>query len=200
MRGKQKKRVLEVLFSHHLGWVKMEAQVVMAVLILSWAKLFQQESTALPHCWRGCLSTIFPFVSSRSNPTLYFHFYLPVSSRSDSKIHLCALSLSYSEPTALSPLCLCGLSLFPSFYLSSPSSPLDRHQFSLSFNFFPFNKGFQAWQRPFSCMWCFNGHVGCRWRMFGYVGLESCVNRATVCLHHRFISTHYSMYCCITAL
>ncbi len=156
-----------MLFNNHSGWVKMEAQVVMAVLILSWAKLFQRESTALPHCWRGRLSTIFPFVSSRSNPTLHFRFYLPMSSRSDSKIHLCALSLSYSGFTSLPPLCLCSLPPLPSFYVSSPFSPLDRHQFSLSFSFLPFNKGFQAWQLSFSCTWCFHSHVGCRWRMFG---------------------------------
>lgn len=123
-----------MLFSHHLGWVKMEAQVAMAVLILSWAKLFQWESTALPHRWRGCLSSIFPFVSSRSNPTLYFRFISPCH-LTDSKIHLCALSLSYSELTSLSPLCLCSRSLLPSFYLSPPSSPLDRHQLSLSLFF-----------------------------------------------------------------
>lgn len=147
-----KERVLGVSFSHHLGWVKMEAQVVMAVLILSWAKLFQWESTALRHCWRGCLSTIFPFVSSCSNPTLYFRFYLPVSSHSDSKIYLCSLSLFVLPP----------LYLFPSY--SRRISPLSLSVFLL----FPqFNYDFQAWQLSFSCVCCFSGHVGCRWRMFG---------------------------------
>lgn len=110
----------------------------MAVLILSWAKWFQRESAALPDCRRGWLSTIFPFVSSRSNSTIYFHFYLPMSSRSGSKIHLCSLSL----------LCLCSFSLLPYFffYLPSTSSPLDRVFWWLWFSFLfldpLFNKAF----------------------------------------------------------
>lgn len=67
-----------------------------------------------------------------------FSFLSSVSSRSDSKIHLCPPSLTYSELTSLAPLGLCFLA---SFYFSSPYLPLDRHHFSLSF--FSFKKGFQ---------------------------------------------------------
>lgn len=148
------KRVLRVLSSHHLGWVKMEPRVVMAVLILSWAKLFQQESTALRHCWRGCLSAIFPFVSHRSNPILYFRFYLPVSSHPGSKIHLCALSLLYAELTSLSPLSPSFLTLYTSVSLFfSPIGLITSWQISLCFSFS--RKGFQD-----SCLWCFCSHLG----------------------------------------
>ena len=134
-RWKNKKKELEeVLFSRHSGWVKMEAQVVMAVLILSWAKLFQRESKALPHCWRGCLSTIFPFVSSRSNPTLYFSFLSPPCHLSLRLQNSFMRSFSHYELTSLSPRSLFALStsflpsFLPSFFffnlVSSPSSPL----------------------------------------------------------------------------
>lgn len=81
-----------------LGRVEMQSQVVLPGLILSWAKLFQQESTALQHHWRGYFIDILPFVSSQSNPTPYFHVYLPLSSHCDSKINLGPFMLDYPSP------------------------------------------------------------------------------------------------------
>lgn len=187
-----------MLFSRHSGWVKMEAQVVMAVLILSWAKLFQRESKALPHCWRRCLTTIFPFVSSRSNPTLYFSFLsLYLSSLSPTLKFIYALFPPLRAYLSFPSVCLrCLLPSFLPFFLSiSPSPP---HLLSIlsfpSFFFFPITVF-----RLDSCRSAvpggfFRDHVGCRWRMFGWVVLESHVNRATVCLHLCFISAHYNAH------
>ena len=195
-----------MLFSRHSGWVKMEAQVVMAVLILSWAKLFQRESKALPHCWRGCLSTIFPFVSSRSNPTLYFSFLSPPCHLSLRLQNSFMRSFSHYELTSLSPRSLFALStsflpsFLPSFlFFFQPCiiPILTSHQVS-HFLSPSSDNGIQAWQLSFGRTWCFfvffRDQVGCRWRVFGWVVLESRVNRATVCLHLCFISAHYNAH------
>lgn len=131
MQGKRKKKkCLWSVIQPPLGMSKNGGSSCDGCPYLVMSQTVSARERGITTLLASCLSTIFPFVSSRSDPTLDFRFYLPVSSRSDSKIHLCALSLFYSEFTSLSRLCLCFLLSTSSFLPSFPSSPRDRHQFS----------------------------------------------------------------------
>lgn len=106
-----------MLFSHHSGWVKMEAQVVMAVLILSWAKLFQRESAALPHCWRAAFLLSFHLSPAAPIQPSIFVFISPCHLALTLKfIYALFLSFTLSLPLFL-VFVFVFFSLLPHFYL-----------------------------------------------------------------------------------